>query len=179
MGPSTAMTLTFGSTATSTAPAGIVYVGGMMLWNGANASKANNNTLVQADTHVRISGTSGTSTRTDITNGGFVWSGYGTSKSFRESCAITNPSTGVYVVTGPHSGNGTMIVQPTDLNGEQVAIARVTAQSTDKLTNTISVYSIFYSVDTSVTPPTVTRTIGPLMNLPDGTWVDFICSTTF
>ncbi|MCC3733717.1 hypothetical protein LLS47_12340 [Rouxiella badensis] len=180
IGFGTQITTAFGATPVTAAPSGIAYASPIMDWNGANSSMSNDGSLIMADVHVRVCGSNGSSSRSDITQGGFNWSGYGTAKSFRETCTISRSSTGVYVISGPHiTGSSWKLRQPRDSNGEQVAIARLTNSSPDGLTNTISIYAINYVVDTTPTPPTVTYGIGAPMDLPDGTWVDFHGLTTF
>lgn len=162
----------------TSAPSGYVTIPMSVTYNGNNSSMANDGRILSVDNHVRICNSSGSySARTDIQKDGFLWGGYGTYKSNRQSCTITKSSTGVYVVTGPHSSAGWNITQPYDSNGEQVAIARVTSTSSDGLTNTISVYAIKYTYDS--TAGTVTRGIGDLTDIPSGSWVDFHASTTF
>lgn len=165
------------ATVQTSAPSGIVMVPVHADYNGNNASMANDGRILSTDNHVRICNSSGSNTsRPDIQKDGFLWAGYGTFKSNRQNCTITKPGTGTYVVTGPHIGGGWALTQPYDGTGQQVAIAQISTSS-DGLTNTITVYAIKYTLDT--TTNTVTRGVGDLMDIPDGSWIDMHASTTF
>ncbi|WP_276971493.1 hypothetical protein [Tatumella ptyseos] len=177
-GTGTALTTDYtASTVQTAAPSGLVMVPVHADYNGNNASMANDGRLLSTDNHVRVCNTSGSNTtRPDIQKDGFLWAGYGTYKSNRQDCVITKTGTGTYVVTGPHIGGGWTLTQPYDGTGQQVAIAQVST-SADGLTNTISVYAISYTLNTTTNQ--VTRGTGALMDIPAGSWVDLHASTTF
>jgi len=121
-------------------PSGRIIIPARPDYNGSNASASNDGHLLLADNHIRVCNTSGSNTsRPDIEQGGFIWGGYGTFKSNRESCVITKTGTGTYIVSGPHLATGWTITQPRDGSGEQLAIAQLNS-SPDGNTNIIKVY---------------------------------------
>jgi len=180
------------NTLLTTMPTGLIYTQTISPIDHAKYVRTNNGTVVSCPyVALRVKdllSTTGPRYLNQYLEYGFTSYGtyHATNKYSGSGITVTKSSTGTYVVTGASLasywwnfkepvifGTGTTagIGTGTSSSDTKAGIVTITSAGTNTFTFTLS--AEYYAVNTAVSPPTVTRTTGSTIDIPDGCWIDF------